>query len=122
MTRRSYDLGDRLLEFAVSIGHIVKRLPGDRVGSHVAGQLLRSGTSPAAHYAEACGAESRRDFIHKLRIALKELRESRFWLRFAQRMVIGRVSDLEESIRECNELTAIIVKSIQTAGSRSERL
>jgi four helix bundle protein len=76
MRQRTYDLRDRLLEFAVSIGQIVKGLPGDRIGSHVAGQLLRSGTAPAAHYAEACGAEFRRDFIHKLKVALKELREA----------------------------------------------
>ena len=119
MAQRIYDLGDRLLEFSISVGHIVKRLPGDRVGSHVAGQLLRSGTAPAAHYAEARGAESRRDFVHKMKLALKELRESRFWLQFATRMNLCSTADLQASAHECDELTAIFVRSIKTATSRS---
>ena len=119
MDQRSYDLSDRLLEFAVSIGRIVKNLSRDRLGSHVAGQLLRSGTAPAAHYAEACAAESQRDFIHKLKVALKELRETRFWLHFAQRMHMGQPADLGTSQNECGELSAILAKSIQTASARA---
>ncbi len=118
MGPRAYDLRDRLLEFAVSIGRIVRAQSSDRLGSHVAGQLLRSGTAPAAHYAEACAAESRRDFIHKLKMALKELQETRFWLQFAQRMHMGQSADLQGLLHECGELTAILAKSIQTASTR----
>ena len=70
------DISDRLLEFAARIGRTVDALPDTRMGRHIAGQLVRSGTSPAPNYAEACAAESRRDFVHKLSICLKELRES----------------------------------------------
>ena len=79
--QRGEELEDRLLEFAARIGKLVEVLPDTRLGRHVAGQLVRSGTSPAPNYAEACAAESKKDFIHKLGIALKELRESRTWLK-----------------------------------------
>ena len=74
------DLSPRLLELAVRVGRVVDALPENRLGRHIAGQLVRSGTSPAPNYEEACAAESRRDFIHKVRIALKELRETRCWI------------------------------------------
>jgi four helix bundle protein len=67
-------LEERLLEFGARIGLVVDALPESRLGRHVAGQLVRCGTSPAPNYAEACAAESRADFVHKLRIVLKELR------------------------------------------------
>ena len=76
MTRRGEELEDRLLDFAARVGKVVDALPKTRLGRHIAGQLVRSGTSPAPNYAEACGAESKRDFTHKLGICLKELRES----------------------------------------------
>jgi four helix bundle protein len=110
-----FDLHDRMLEFATAIGGIVNHLPTDRLGSHIAGQLVRCGTAPAAHHAEAQGAESRRDFIHKLRLALKELRESLAWLRLAGRMKVAPAHQVENAIRESDELIAILVKSIQTA-------
>ena len=75
--RRGEDLEDRLLDFAARVGKLVEALPDTRLGRHVAGQLVRSGTSPAPNYAEACAAESKKDFIHKLGIALKELCEAR---------------------------------------------
>src|SRR5687767_3190063 len=74
-------LEDRLLDFAARAGAVVDALPDTRLGRHVAGQLVRCGTSPAPNYAEACAAESRADFVHKLAIVLKELRESRVWLK-----------------------------------------
>jgi len=74
------DLAARLLELAVRVGRVVDALPENRLGRHIAGQLVRSGTSPAPNYEEACAAESRREFIHKVRIALKELRETRCWI------------------------------------------
>jgi four helix bundle protein len=82
---RNYDLQERLIEFAVRALNVVESLPNSRVGNHVAGQLLRSGTSPAPNYGEAQSAESRKDFIHKMKVALKELRETLVWLLIIQR-------------------------------------
>ena len=115
MSKRSFDLADRLLDFAVSVGKITKTFPNDRLGSHVANQLIRSGTSPAANYAEAQAAESRRDFIHKLKLSLKELRESLVWLRIATRMELNTAKDVDATAAECDELIAIFVRSIETA-------
>ena len=75
------DLSERLLGFAVRVGKVVNALPATRLGRHIAAQLIRSGTSAAPNYEEGCAAESRADFVHKLSICLKELRESRFWIR-----------------------------------------
>ena len=80
MERRGEELEERLLDFAARIGKVVDALPDTRLGRHIAGQLVRSGTSPVPNYAEACAAESTRDLIHKLGIALKELRGSRSWI------------------------------------------
>ncbi|MGB6928154.1 MAG: four helix bundle protein, partial [Syntrophobacteria bacterium] len=80
MKKQTYDLEERLLEYSVRIIKIVEQLPNTRAGNHVAGQLLRSGTSPYPNHGEAQVAESPKDFIHKLRISLKELRESQRWL------------------------------------------
>src|ERR1700722_7278071 len=82
---RGDDLLERLLDFAARIGKVVDALPGTRLGRHIAGQLVRCGTSPASNYEEACATESRSDFVHKLKIVLKELRESRCWIRMIVR-------------------------------------
>src|SRR5580765_6510156 len=79
--RKGEDLEERLLSYAARVGKVVDALPETRLGRHIAGQLVRSGTSPAPNYAESCAAESKKDFVHKLGIALKELRETRVWLR-----------------------------------------
>ncbi|HEY4259431.1 MAG TPA: four helix bundle protein [Schlesneria sp.] len=108
-------LEERLLEFSARVGRVVDALPDTRLSRHIAGQLVRSGTSPAPNYAEACSAESRKDFIHKLRIALKELRESRSWIRLiikAELLPSTRMTELQE---ECEQLANIIGKSIVTA-------
>src|SRR5688572_17949204 len=81
-----FDLEERLLEYAVRIIRLVDALPATRAGRHVADQLLRCGTSPLANHGELQGAESRRDFIHKLGICLKEIREARRWLRLVHRL------------------------------------
>ena len=73
---KKYDLKDRLIDYAVRIIRLSENLPNTRVGNHISGQILRSGTSPAPNYGEAISAESRADFIHKLKVALKELRET----------------------------------------------
>ena len=73
---RNYDLAERLINFAASIIELAEMLPGSFAGRHIAGQMIRSGTAPALHYGEAQGGESRKDFIHKMKVALKELRET----------------------------------------------
>ena len=108
-------LNDRLIDFAVRVGKSVDALPETRLGRHVAGQLVRSGTSPAPNYSEACAAESRRDFVHKLRICLKELRETRCWLTLIVRCEMLPESKLASLCDECEQLANIIGKSILTA-------
>lgn len=108
-------LEDRLLDFAARIGAVVDALPDTRLGRHVAGQLVRCGTSPAPNYAEACAAESRADFVHKLSIVLKELRESRVWLRLCVKSRLLPAAKLNALIDEATQLMKIIAKSIVTA-------
>ena len=107
-------LEDRLVDFGTDVCQALRRIPRDLVGAHLSRQLVRSCTSPAANYAEARGAESRRDFIHKMQICLKELRETAVWLRFAQR-IYGRKLVPSSMAGECRELIAIFVKSVNTA-------
>jgi len=113
---KKYDLEDRLIDFAVSVIEFVESLPNTKSANHLGGQLLRSGTSPSLNYGEARGGESKSDFIHKMKVCLKELRESFNCLRILQRAKIYKdekqASDL---INECNELRSICVKSILTA-------
>jgi four helix bundle protein len=80
-SKRAEAMEDRLLDFAVRVGSVVDALPDSRLGRHIAGQLVRCGTSPAPNYGEADAAESKNDFIHKLAIVFKELRESRIWIK-----------------------------------------
>jgi four helix bundle protein len=115
MAPRQYDLDDRLLALAVRVCRITAGFPPSLIGRHAGLQLIRSVTSPAANYAEAQGAESRRDFIHKLRICLKELREVRTWLRFVCGMELSSGASVLEARRECDELIAILAASIKTA-------
>ena len=114
---RKYDLQDRLLDFSVRIINVVEALPNTRAGNHIAGQLIRCGTSPAPNYGEAQSAESRKDFIHKIKIVLKELRETDVWLNIIQRRKLFSKSNnkLHALIVECNELISIFVTSVKTA-------
>ena len=115
---KEYDLEERLIDFAVGMIDIVEALPGTRAGNHIVGQLVRCGTSPAANYGEAQSAESRRDFIHKMKIALKELRETRVWLCIILRKsFIKPAARVESGLSECQELIGIFAKSIVTAES-----
>jgi len=117
-----YNLQDRLIDFAVRIMSVVEALPSTRIGNHIAGQLVRSGTSPAPNYGEAQSAESRKDFVHKMRIALKELRETHVWLLMIQRKPLIQPSNkLELIVTECNELISIFVSSIKTARENSTK-
>jgi len=110
------NLLERLVDFAVNIIQLCEQLPATKAGNHVGGQILRSGTSPAPNYAEAQSAESTDDFIHKLKIALKELRETEVWLKIIQRARLVPPSEtLQALIQESNELISIFVASINTA-------
>ena len=115
------DIADRLVALAVRIIKIVDALPDTTTGRHIAGQLLRCGTSAGANYEEARGAESKRDFLHKLGISLKEIQESQYWLR----VVAGAklvAQDPKETINEVDELCRIIGKSRVTAQTSPSRL
>ena len=116
MTKQQYDLEERLLEFSVRIIKVVEQLPNTRTGNHVGGQLLRSGTSPYPNHGEAQAAGSPKDFIHKLRVSLKELRETQRWLRLIQRIPLIKKPELLDNIsEETEELIKIFVTSIKTA-------
>ena len=112
---RPQELEDGLIDFAVAIMDVTEALPNTKAGTHIAGQWIRSGTSPAPNYGEARSAESRKDFIHKMKISLKELRETMIWLKIIsrERMVAGEVVDA--AISECDELISIFVGSTRTA-------
>jgi four helix bundle protein len=111
-------LAERLLNFAAAVLEIVGQLPRTEVGIHIGRQLLRSGTAPGANYEEARGAESRADFCHKLGIALKEAKESRFWLRLIVRANLLPENSVAPCLDEAEQLCAIMAKSILTARSR----
>lgn len=117
MKNKKYDLHERLIEFSISILKVVDRLPKTYAGIHFAKQLVRCGTAPSFHHAEAQAAESTKDFIHKMKIGLKELRETYVNLKIIRRKPILELSEITTVIEECNELIAIFVKSIQTAKS-----
>ena len=116
MDTRKYDLEERLLDFSVQVIKTVEQLPNTRAGNHVAGQLLRSGTSAYANHGESQAAESAKDFVHKLRVSLKELRETQRWLRLIQRVPLIEPGEwLDRLLQENDELIRIFVASIRTA-------
>ncbi|MEX0662705.1 MAG: four helix bundle protein [Balneolaceae bacterium] len=118
-----YDLEDRLIDFGVMMIMVSESLDKKReAGRILSKQLVRSGTSPGIHYGEAQAAESRKDFIHKLKVNLKELRETRGNLKMSGRAKLHKTpAIIQEGIAECSELIAIFVKSIQTAQNRGNR-
>ena len=116
-----YDLEERLLDYAATVIRVVEELPKTRAGNHVAGQLLRSGTSPLSNHGEAQAAESQNDFLHKMRVCLKELRESLRWLRLIARAKLLRSSKgLDFLLQETDEMIRIFVASIRTAQRRKK--
>ena len=116
-----FDLEERLINFAVLIVEIIETMPDERAANHLAGQLLRSGTSPALNYGEAQSGESRRDFVHKMKVVLKELRESNICLKIIYRTKRFKNEDkILHALVECNELISIFVKSVETAFRNSQ--
>ena len=111
----SYDLEERLLHFSANIIRLTETLKPSRAGNHVAGQLLRSGTSPYPNHGEAQSAESANDFIHKLKVSLKELRETQRWILLVKTVPLTEdLSLTEKLLKECDELIRIFVTSIKT--------
>jgi four helix bundle protein len=111
-----YDLEERLINFAVMIVEINETMPDTKASNHPAGQLLRSGTSPALNYGEAQSGESKRDFIHKINIVLKELRETFVCLKIIYHSKLYKSENkIVAMMNENNELISIFVKSADTA-------
>ena len=112
----NFDLKERFVEFAVRIIKLSEALPETRACNHIRCQVLRSGTSPALNYGEAQSAESRADFIHKLKLALNELRETEVWLKIITRAELVQPTDkLLPLLQETSELVSILFKSVETA-------
>ncbi len=120
--KRKFDLEDRLIDFAIRISEVAESLPNTALGKYIKGQMIRSGTSPALNYGEAQSSESTNDFVHKLKVVLKELRETLVCLKIIKRKpLITPVSKLSPIIEENNELISIFVKSIETAKKNSKK-
>ncbi len=122
MTNIKNDLEDRLVDFAVLVIKIAENLPNTKTGNHIAGQIIRSSTSPALNYGEAQDAESNQDFIHKIKVILKELRETYVALKIINKLKIYRDKiDLDTAKDENNQLIAIFVASVKTAKSKLKK-
>ena len=115
---RGADISLRLRTFARSVKRLVRDLPDDVGGKHIARQLFRSGTGGGANYEEARGAESRRDFAHKCSVAAKEMRESNYWLSLVDEEELVARHDVAALLREADELVAILTASAKTAKNR----
>ena len=115
---RSDELEKRLIDFAVRVIKLSARLPRTPAGKHIAGQILRSGTSPAPNYGEARGGESHADFVHKLGIVLKELNETQIWLRIIKQSQLLKPYLLAGIVEENQELCRIFTSSLKTARAR----
>ena len=109
------DIENRLVDLAVRIVNLSDNMPNKRSANHIAGQVLRSGTAPAALYAEARGAESPKDFQHKLKVCFKELNESRVWLKIIIKSKMIKQAQISNLYQECDELCRIINASIKTS-------
>jgi four helix bundle protein len=120
MKEREYDLQNRFVDYAVRIIKLCESLPETKTGKHICSQILRSGTSSAPNYSEAQSAESKADFVHKLKVALKELRETETWQKIIVRAkLIENVQMLVPLLQETDELISILFKSIETAKRNS---
>ena len=115
---KKFDLEDRFIDYTIGVSNIVDEIDSSKLGSNISGQLIRSSSSPALNYGEAQSAESRKDFVHKLKIVLKELKESRVCLKIIERKpLITDTKKLYPILKETEELIAIVYKSIETAKS-----
>lgn len=119
---RKFDLDERLIDFASAMIDISELLPNTLAGKHLASQLVRSGTAPCLQYGEAQSAESRSDFIHKMKISAKELRETFNCLRLIKKKSWCAENILNRCINENNQLIAIFVKSIETAKLNNKKI
>jgi four helix bundle protein len=116
MSEKIFDLEERLVEFSCRIIELVEAIPSTRAGNYISAQLIRCGLAPALLYGEAQSAESRMDFVHKMKIVLKELKETRVCLKLITRSkMISPVERLDEIKSENEQLISIIAKSIDTA-------
>jgi four helix bundle protein len=120
-SKKAGEMEDRLLDFGVRVGAVVDALPESRLGRHIAGQLVRCGTSPAPNYGEADAAESKNDFIHKLGIVFKELRESRIWIKLIIKARLLPTQRMAALFDECEQLCSIIASSLITAKKNRTR-
>jgi four helix bundle protein len=115
-----YDLEERLLGFAVDVIRFVEKMHKTDAGRHVSGQVMRAGTAPMAHHGEAQAAESNKDFIHKMRVAHKELRETSRWLKVSCRVPLTNdITENKRLLQETDELIRIFFASIRTAQQKA---
>lgn len=117
MKNRKFDLEERLIDFVLLVDWIIEKLPSTRLTNHLAGQIIRSSTSPALNYGEAQAAESQKDFVHKIQIVLKELRETKVCLKIIHRKKYLTDDEILPVLKENDELLAIFAKSVKTAKS-----
>lgn len=121
-SKYKFDLEDRLIQFSLVILSIVELLPDTKIGNHIGGQLLRCGTSPAFNYGEAQSAESDRDYVHKMKICLKELRETKIPLKIIMlKPLVKDTGLIKSAFNECDELVAIFYTSIKTSLSKNKK-
>jgi len=121
MQNDGQNLSGRLLDFAAAIVRLTPKLNKTMAARHIGNQLMRSATSCGANYEEACAAESRADFVHKMQVVLKELRESSYWLKLANRSELARDNRLEPVLSEADELVKIFARSVITAKGRAKK-
>lgn len=122
MDERKFDLEDRLVDYVCRMIDVVEALPATRTGNYIAGQLIRSCHSPAFNYGEVQAAESRNDFIHKMKVVLKELKECRVALKIIiKKELIKPASNLDNVFQETLELIAIVAKGIETANKNKSK-
>ena len=121
MQNRKYDLEDRFVDYTCRMIDVVEALPNTRAGNYISGQLIKSCHSPTFNYGEVQAAESTKDFLHKMGIVLKELKECRTAIKIIRKKeMIKPLSKLEEIFKETEELIAIIAKGIATARKNTQ--
>lgn len=115
MINKRIDISERFLDFGVNIIGVASKLNNNQASRHITNQLMRSDTSAGANYEEACGAESKKDFIHKMQVVLKELRETLYWLKLLKKSNLISAKNIKEVLNEADKLVKIIAKSLITA-------